>query len=92
MEKIGAYEAKTHLPKSPCQGVKKQSFRSSAHHIFVQYGMVWYGTVYWNRQNNTKIHEIEITNINRFWDFIIYLPNLVYWVGFDTGVTFTAHV
>ena len=35
---------------------------------------------------------IEIPNNSRILHFTIYLPNLVYWVGFVTGVTFTMHL
>ena len=46
-----------------------------------------------NRQKEkAKIREIEIPNNSRILGFTIYLPNLVYWVGFVTGITFTTHL
>ena len=40
-----------------------------------------------------KIREVEIPNNNgRMFVFVIDLANLVYWVGFITGITFTVHL
>ena len=39
-----------------------------------------------------KIREIGIPNNSRISVFTLYLPNLVYWVGFVTGITFTLHL
>ena len=50
-----------------------------------------------NRQNSEKNKmlnsvKVGIANDNRIFYFTIYLPNLVYWGGFVTGVTFTTHL
>ena len=42
--------------------------------------------------NERKIREIRIPNTCWILDFTIYLSDLVYWFGFVTGVTFTAHL
>ena len=39
-----------------------------------------------------KSREIGIPNNSRISVFTIYLANLVYWVGFVTGITFTVHL
>ena len=39
-----------------------------------------------------KLREIEIPNNSRFSAFIINLANLVDWVGFATGITFTTYL
>ena len=46
----------------------------------------------WPKQKSTKIPEIVIPNNTRILDFTIYLQDLVYWVGFVTGVPFTTHL
>jgi len=49
-----------------------------------------------HQKKSTKIHaqtcEIYISNTSRGFDFGLYLPDLVYWVGFGTVMTFKTHV
>ena len=44
------------------------------------------------REKYETIRDIGIPNSYRFWIFTMYLPELVYWVGFVTGMTFTMHL
>ena len=43
-------------------------------------------------EKNEKIREAGIPNNSRIPVFIFYLDNLVYWVGFVSGITFTVHL
>ena len=40
-------------------------------------------------EKNVKIRETGIPNNSRISVFTFYLANLIYWVGFVTGITFT---
>ena len=43
-------------------------------------------------KKNKKIRETGIPNNSRISVFTLYLSDLVYWVGFVTGVTFKTHL
>ena len=43
-------------------------------------------------QKNMKINEIDIPKNSMILEFTVNVPNLVRWVGFVTGITFTTHV